>query len=64
MARHLLPVSNYRAIASAIGEELRAHYRPSKELLSELQKAIKTVSLFQRRRSRQEAAAVARDVAY
>jgi hypothetical protein len=35
MARHL-PASNYRAIASAIGEELRDRYQPSNGLTPEL----------------------------
>jgi hypothetical protein len=41
MTRHLPPVSNYRAIASAIGEELSAHFRPSNGLSPELQRLLR-----------------------
>ncbi len=41
MARHLPPVSNYGAIASAIGEELRAVYRPTIELSPKLRRLLR-----------------------
>ena len=43
MARHLPPISNYRAIASAIGEELRARYQPSNGLSPELRRLLRQI---------------------
>ena len=43
MGRHLTPVSNYRAIASAIGEELRARYQPSNGLSPELRRLLRQI---------------------
>jgi hypothetical protein len=44
MARHLPPVSNYRAIASAMGKELRARYQPSNGLSPELRRLLRQIS--------------------
>jgi hypothetical protein len=44
MARHLKPVSNCGAIASAIGEELRARYQPTNGLSPELRRLLRQIS--------------------
>ena len=43
VTRHLPPVSNYRAIASAIGEDLRALYQPSNGLSPELRRLLRQI---------------------
>ncbi len=43
MARHLPPISNYRAIASAIAEELRERYQPPNALSPELRRVLRQI---------------------
>jgi hypothetical protein len=52
MARHLKPVSNYSAIASAIGEELRARCQPSNGLSPELRRLLRRAGDLARRPQR------------